>query len=77
MAEIPKDLRKRGIQRVTDNVAPGQVLDPKHVAKAARIFFKDELIEFLTRYQERQENTPCQVSDPNTAGSDSPSDSCA
>ncbi|MGI9278219.1 MAG: hypothetical protein ACR2PX_01105 [Endozoicomonas sp.] len=67
MSDIPPALRKLGITTVSDNLEPEQVIDPKKASAYARIYFRQELMEFLQKYQERQENDSCQY-DPNTSG---------
>jgi len=67
----PKALRDKGLVKVSDNLEPGQKLKPKLVSAHLKIFFQQELLEFLERYQERQEKTPCQVSEESTAGTGS------
>ncbi|MCW7553632.1 hypothetical protein NX722_13545 [Endozoicomonas gorgoniicola] len=72
MTEIPASLRKLGITHVSDNLGPDQVIDPKKAATCTRIFFQQELQQFLERYQQRQqEGIPCQVSEESIAGNQS------
>ena len=76
MTEIPASLRKLGITHVSDNLGPDQVIDPEKAATCTRIFFQQELQQFLERYQQRlQEETPCQVSEESTAGREAANDS--
>ncbi len=69
MTDIPPELRKRGITRVSDNLEPEEVIDPKKASAYVRIYFRQEFMEFLQQYRERQEKDSCPY-DPNTAGSD-------
>ena len=74
--ELPKALRDKGLTKASDNLKPGQEIRAESASTFVRIFFREELTQFLERYRKPTlEIDQCQVSEESTAGREAANDS--